>query len=98
MYSHEKYLAHLRSDYWRKTVRRAIHRRVYSQYGNLCCERCGIAEVPFEIHHKTYGYLFCEMAGLHTLANLCVDCHRCVHGKGPDPRTFKGLHQLIKRL
>ena len=62
---------YLKSPQW-NTLRKAILKR-----DNYTCQRCGINNVPLEVHHITYERLTNEDQS--DLVALCRECHQSIH-------------------
>jgi hypothetical protein len=66
------YHDYLQTPEWRDRRRQAI-----SAAGH-CCERCGIYDVPLDVHHLTYARRGNEHPD--DLMVLCRPCHSSAHG------------------
>jgi hypothetical protein len=74
----EAYLAHLQSPAWQR-----MRELKFAEAGH-CCERCGKAGPPLEVHHLTYERLGHELPG-----DLKVVCHEC-HVEEDKARAIAG--------
>ncbi len=92
-YNHhyERYLAHLKSDYWRRQVRPAV----FEQQDGICAVCHKAIKGSWDCHHRNYSYLFHEMDGLHTLWALHPWCHEEVHS---NRWTWAELVERVNRL
>ncbi len=68
------YLAYIASEDWRRNPARLLELHL-AHYRCRVCDR-GWADVPLEVHHRTYRRLRRER--VEDLLTLCVDCHDAV--------------------
>lgn len=61
------YIEYIKSDEWDVVRRDALRRAGYS------CQKCGISDVPLQVHHKHYRNFRNEKPG--DLEALCEECH-----------------------
>lgn len=99
---HEKYLAHLKSDYWRVQVHAAIKARCLQRYGRICCERCKTEDVQLQKHHLRYDNLYRELEHLGDILWCCDECHQFLHGRialdPADTPSWSELEKMFKAL
>ncbi len=93
MYDHHRkarYHAHLNSVYWQE-----VRQLVFASQGGIC-GHCRQPLGPYyEVHHKTYAYLFREKEALWSVVALHPDCHEEIHERAP---TLAELLERVKKL
>jgi hypothetical protein len=98
---YNRYLAHLKSEYWTTHVHEAVKARCLRRNGEICCERCGTTGEVLQKHHLSYNWLYHELDNLDSILWVCEDCHRYLHKKSqydPADTSLKALERRIKEL
>ena len=74
LYDSAAYYKYMKSDEWKET-----RSKLLLELGKRC-SMCGDTKTKhFNVHHKSYEYLFKELDGIDTIEILCRRCHFRLH-------------------